>query len=444
VVLLAVGLYLIALGFVGEGMKYLGETFQRSLAIIFALVAGLGFLTILLSETIKRKIAVFLNRNFYRDKFDYRSQWLLFTARLSTAKSGEGLLAGILSGYCETFGMGCGALFLGNNAADNYSLAAGIETNPASRSFSLNDALVAEMLENRRVINVNDLPLRHGNEMDDYLTGNEGSFVVPLFLDDRLEGFILLGRPLNKHETYGIEDYDLMMTLASQTSSAILNLRLSDQLAQAKEMEVLGKVSAFVVHDLKNLVYTISLILDNARDFIAEPEFQHDMLASLDNTVAKMKTLIAKLKYLPEKKGLQKEPADLLQLVRETAATITGVTVNVEGDPVVAMVDRDEIHKVTLNLLVNAVDATDTKGPVRVEVGGDKNIFIRVSDEGCGIPEEYLRHHLFSPFKSTKKSGLGIGLYQCKQIVEAHDGSIEVESTVGRGTVFTVRLPGVS
>lgn len=441
VALFAVGLYLIGLGVMGEGMRYFGESFQRSMAMAIAFAAGIGILTLLLSEQVKRRITGAIDKTFYQNKYDYRTQWLQFTDRLSSARTGDELLTGILSGYCETFGMGCGALFLGDNSLDGFSPAARVEMAPIKFSFSRSDSLVLSMLERKWVVNMLENPAEPGPVQEDFLKINRITLAVPLFLNDLLDGFILLGRPLNRNETYHLEDYDLMKTLAHQASSAILNLRLSDQLAEAKEMEALGKVSAFVIHDLKNLVHTLSLVLDNARDYLAEPEFQQDMLDSLGNTVAKMKTLIAKLKYLPEKSGLRKEPADLLRLVEEAARSVTGAEVQVSGSAMIAGVDREEIQKVALNLLLNAVEATEGNGAVMVEVGGAGEAFIRVTDEGCGIPEEFLRRHLFSPFQSTKKNGLGIGLYQCRQIVEAHGGRIEVESKVGRGSVFTVWLP---
>ncbi|KAF0221820.1 MAG: integral membrane sensor signal transduction histidine [Geobacteraceae bacterium] len=441
VVMFAIGLYLIGLGLIGEGMKYFGESFQRSMVMAIAFVAGIGLLVGLLSETVKRKVKVFLYKNFYQNKYDYRNQWLQFTDRLSSSKTGGELLTSILSGYCETFGMGCGALFLNDNDRDGYYLAARLEIEPATTFFNRNDSVIEYMIERKWVVNVCEGIPATGTKMGEFFRINAVSFVIPLFLNDVMDGFIMLGKPLNRDETYNFEDYDLMKTFARQASSAILNLHLSDQLAQAREMEAIGRVSSFVIHDLKNLVYTVSLIVDNARDYIAEPEFQQDMLESLSNTVAKMKTLISRLKTLPEKNALQKESADLLQLVTDTAALVKGAEIRVTGSPVIAEVDQDELQKVALNLLLNAVDATGGEGPVTVEVGGGDQAFIRVRDEGCGISDDFLRRHLFTPFKTTKKKGMGIGLYQCKQIVEAHGGKIEVLSEVGKGAVFTVWVP---
>jgi putative PEP-CTERM system histidine kinase len=197
-----------------------------------------------------------------------------------------------------------------------------------------------------------------------------------------------------------------------------------------------------MIHDLKNHVHTLSLVLGNAKEHISDPEFQQDMLVSLKNTTARMKTLISRFKELPRKASLRPEPADLLQMASQVASGIAGQEIRISGLPVHARVDLEQFPKVLTNLMLNAVDATQGKGPVTVEVGStDNGVFIRFEDKGCGIPEDFFSQHLFSPFKTSKKSGLGIGLYHSRQIVEAHDGRIEAISEEGKGSVFTVWLP---
>jgi len=251
----------------------------------------------------------------------------------------------------------------------------------------------------------------------------------------------MLGRPLNKNETYNYEDFDLMKTLAKQAASALLNLRLSEQLTRSREMAAMGRVSTFVMHDLKNLVSALSLMVDNGKEYINVPEFQDDLLDSLGNTVTKMNNLISRLKQLPEKLSLQRTPVDLLKLANETALMVKGGKLQVSGEQVIADVDREEIQKVALNLILNAFEATVGEDPVEVEVGLAESPFLVVKDKGCGISEDFLLNSLFTPFKSTKKKGLGIGLYQCKKIIEAHGGKIEVMSELNKGSVFTVWLP---
>jgi len=442
VVLLTVGVYLIGLGLMGEGMKYFGNGIQRTMAITVAFLAGLGLIVTILSETVRRKIRVLIQKNFFRNNYDYRNQWLQYTDRLSSSKTGEELLRSIVMGFCDTFGMGCGVLFLLDYERETYHQAAGIGIDNATLSFREKDTAIEFIANGKWVATPRQGNPEIGDEgQKSFFKANVISFAIPLFMNDKMGGFILLGRPLNRDESYNYEDFDLMKTLARQASSALLNLRLSDQLARSREMAAMGKVSTFVMHDLKNLGSALSLMLDNAQEYIADPEFQKDLLVALGNSVTKMNSLISRLRYLPEKVSLQRAPVDLLQLAYDTALLVKGSNFLVTGAPVIAEVDRDEFQKVALNLMLNAIEATDGKHPVTVEVGVDQVPFFRVKDDGCGIPDNFLRINLFTPFKSTKKTGLGIGLYQCKKIVEAHGGKIEVMSELDKGSEFTVWLP---
>lgn len=440
-VLLAIGIYLIFIGVIGEGLRYFGEAFHRSALVMVSFLAAVGLLLVILSDKAKRKLILFVTRNFYQNKYDYRSKWLEFTERLSSAQSNQQVLMAILSVYCDTFGMGSAALFLSDSDRKNYFSAASMELDVGSLSFAADSPLVTGLNRERAVVNLRE---GHGDfDLDQAeLRHSLGlCFLIPLAGNHHLDGFIMLGSQINPDEQYTYEDYDLMQTLAQQAASALLNLRLTDELALAKEMEALGRIAAFIIHDLKNLVYTVSLTLDNARTYISDAEFQQDMLETLGNTVSKMNTLISRLNTIPDKKGHPREQTDLLRLVRETVLLVRRCEITIVGAPVTVIVDRQEFQKVLLNLLLNAVEATEGKGPVSVEVGAKESAFVTVVDGGCGISEEFIRTKLFTPFQTTKKSGLGIGLYQCKQIVESHNGRIDVCSTVGSGTAFTVLLP---
>ena len=107
--------------------------------------------------------------------------------------------------------------------------------------------------------------------------------------------------------------------------------------------------------------------------------------------------------------------------------------------------DKEEISKVVINLIMNAFDVTDKHGEVRINVGEENGMaFVKVSDNGCGMSPEFIEKRLFRPFQTTKKKGLGIGLYQCKSVIEAHSGSLKVVSQEGKGTDFFIYLPMVS
>ena len=441
VVLLVIGLYLMGLGLTGEGMKHFGAGFQQVFMIILCLAVGLGILVVLLSETAKRKLRILIHKNFYQNKYDYQNQWLQFTDRLSSSMTGDDLLTSIVSGFCDTFGMRSGALLLLDQDRGIYRQSAEIGIQSGTITFKSGDAAITYLVDHKWVADLREGRPEFDEEQTSFFKANDLSFLIPLFIKDRIDGFIILGKPLNNDETYNYEDFDLMKTLARQASSTLLNLRLSDQLASAREMEAIGKVSAFVLHDLKNHVSAISLMLENAKEFMAVREFQDEMLVSLGKTVAKMNILITRLKHLPEKISLERTPVDLLKLAHETASLVLGGEIHVSGSPVIAEVDQNEFQKVALNLMINAAEASEGKSPVTVEVGGDGAAFFRVRDEGCGISDSFLHNHMFTPFMTTKSKGLGIGLYQCKQIVEAHGGRIEVISEISKGSQFTVWLP---
>ncbi len=441
-VLFAVGIYFIGFGLAGEGMKYFGDGFQRTLVLSAIFMAGLGLLVILLSETVKRKATVFIHKNFYQNKYDYRTQWHQFTDRLSASQTSADLLRSIVSEFCDTFGMGTGALFILNQERDTYQQMIGVAMDADAISFGVNDPAITSLAGSTNIVDLrDDVTTAETCQNCAFFREKDACFIIPLYMNEGVDGFILLGKPFNTNEIYGCEDFDLMRTIAKQASSALLNLRLSDQLACSRELAAIGKVSTFVMHDLKNLVTAVSLLLENAQEHITSPAFQNDLLMSLGNTVIKMKTIISRLKNLPEKNSLQLTPVDLLQMAHDTAALVNGRTLQVTGTSVIAEVDREELQKVALNLMLNAVEATDGRAPVTVEVGEEETPFFRVKDEGCGIPAAFIQHILFTPFNSTKKTGLGIGLYQSKQIVEAHGGTIEVVSTIDKGSEFTVWLP---
>jgi hypothetical protein len=106
------------------------------------------------------------------------------------------------------------------------------------------------------------------------------------------------------------------------------------------------------------------------------------------------------------------------------------------------LLDKEQITKVVTNLVLNASEAISQAGEIRIETSQNNGwAVLLVADNGCGMTPEFMSRALFRPFQTTKKKGLGIGMFQSKMIVEAHGGRIEVESEVQKGTTFRVLLP---
>jgi len=443
-VVLAVGCYLLVLGGAGEGLRYFGVQNQRLFYIGFAVFCGLVLALVLLSEKNRRKLRVFLHKHFYRHKYDYRNEWLLFTSQLSAADDMSKLQNAILESYCGTFGRRGAALYLRDVESGTYLHKASLNLDFPESGFPNGHPLVSYFNETDRVFNADD---KHPSQFDCVKRQFEPFLVqlcVPLQYEGDLEGFILLGESLHPDEKIDFEDYDLMKVLASQATSMLLSLKLSAQLSTAQEMVAIGKVSTFVIHDLKNHASNLTLIVNNARDHMDNPDFQRDMLETLDETIGKINILISRLKNIREKKDLNTRPCDLAEVVRRGAKTSGRNPEVIERAVVNTNIDATEIEKVVHNLVINAYEAGSANDSVKINIGMDEFAFFEVIDQGNGMSEDFIRNRLFQPFQTTKQKGFGIGLYQCRQIVEAHGGRIEVTSTVGEGTTFKVKLPAAT
>jgi hypothetical protein len=238
-------------------------------------------------------------------------------------------------------------------------------------------------------------------------------------------------------------------------AAALWFARQAEQLAETRQLESLHRLSSFVLHDIKNHVSGLSLVVDNARRHMANPEFQRDALAVVERTVRNLRDLMDQVSGVARSTEVRSEPCDLQDLFEEAAAASglslagsSGARLHVScavHDPV--PLDRRLMLRVLVNLLTNAREALPGgAGEITlsgtVETAADPGcVVVAVHDNGRGMSEEFVHNHLFRPFATTKPSGLGVGLAQCRGIVEAHGGSIQVESRPGRGTTFRVMLP---
>jgi len=442
--LLAVALYLLFLALLGEGVRLLRLWDSQYVTLFIAVVSGLFFVLVLLSEELRRRFRVFVSKHFFAHKHDYREEWLRFTGALAACRTEEDARSAILEHYQQAFGVQSAALYL--PARDGrLELVAVRGMGGQPRDFAPSAGLRAYLVEQERVWMPGDEEYTATEEESAFTASPAVWVVVPLVTNGALQGAVTLGPQLVR-ERLTYEDFDLMKTLARQASWTLVNHRLAGELAEAREMSAIGKVSSFIVHDLKNLAYSVTLVLDNAEQYLGEPEFQRDMVRSLRATVAKMNALIVKLRTFPRKQALATGPVDLGALAAETVEEVRrlrpGVRVECDLGEVRLAADAAELRKVVLNLLLNACDAQFNRGVVRVSGAADQGeAVLRVADEGTGMTEEFMRTGLFQPFRTTKDGGLGIGLYQSRQIVEAHGGRIAVASEPGKGTTFTVSLP---
>lgn len=441
VVILAMGFYLVVLGLFGAGIRYINFVGHRVFFVSLAVALGVFFVIILLSGRIRRCIRVFLHKNFYQHKYDYRKEWSEFTAKLESAKSRETLEQGILDFFADTFFLQGAALFLRDQESGQYYCSASFENKIRTLPLTADHPLLAKMCDCDWVVELNegDAALLKGDWAQ--LSQMKCSFLVPLRFEQSLEGFIALGSRNYAKEALTYEDFDLMKILAHQTISVLLSRKLYTDLLVANEMAVIGRVSTFVIHDLKNLVSGLAMVVDNSRDYIDDPEFRVDMFETLENTVENMKGMISRLQNVKQQPQLEMNNIDLFEVAKSAINSCGNGEVVLSGDTVQIRGDKSEVRGVLLNLLHNAREASAVGQPIAVEVGRNGLAFVRVADSGKGMSADFIEHRLFKPFETTKKQGVGIGLYQCQQIIKAHGGRIDVQSSRGKGSIFTVWLP---
>jgi signal transduction histidine kinase len=210
-----------------------------------------------------------------------------------------------------------------------------------------------------------------------------------------------------------------------------------------------------VLHDIKNHVSGLSLVVENARRHLANPEFQRDAMAVVERTVSSLRELMGHVAGVTRPPEARPEACAVVDLLEDAAVTsgLSGggreglrFTSRCDLDAPVR-IDRRLTHRVLVNLLTNAREAVTESGEIHLgaaleKVSGDRGVLVfTVRDSGRGMSEEYVRNGLFRPFASTKPGGLGVGLSQVRAIVESQGGGITVESQPGRGTTFCVRLP---
>lgn len=446
--LLVFGLYLVALGALGGGIRYLDLRHEDEARTFVFIVSGIILLLLLFSEQVRRRIKVFVNKHFYAQKYDYRHEWLGFSERLALCRGAREVNDVIVQAYSRVFGVEGTALYIHDRKGPRLALAASEREAELPAEFAPSDELRRYFLERNRVLNTLDTEYSPSPAERQFLQSAGAWLVVPIASPGFLEGAVLFRQRLVREELT-FEDFDMMRTLARQAGLSLMSARLSEELAEAGEMAAIAKVSSFVVHDLKNVAYTFSLMLENAEQYIGEPEFQRDLLTSIKGSVEKMNAIIGKLKLLPRREALRSEHFDLGAVAEESVRQFEGLKVGVSlvcdareagtrGDPA-------EAGKVALNLILNAAQAVGESGEIRVSTACSEGMsFLRVQDTGGGMSDYFVKNHLFKPFRTTKEGGLGIGLYQCSQIAAAHGGRIEVASQMGKGSTFTVYFPADS
>jgi putative PEP-CTERM system histidine kinase len=267
--------------------------------------------------------------------------------------------------------------------------------------------------------------------------------VVPLIQHRKLFGFVVLALPRSKVKL-NWEVSDLLKVAGNQAASYLAQHEAANALMVARQFESFNRMSTFVVHDLKNLVSQLSLLLSNAEKHKQNPEFQQDMVETVYLSVQKMKRLLEKLSGSDSaEKPVPLSIAPLLQeAVKSKSIAEPKPVLEVQDANLTVYANSSRLERVVGHLIQNAIEATARDGLVHIRLQKEQDFaIVEIKDSGHGMSEEFIREKLFRPFVSTKSAGMGIGVFESKEYVSELGGTLEVTSSESDGTVFRILLP---
>ena len=449
-VLLGSGLYLILMSLAGFYIRDYGGNWGGIAQIIFIFLAVLLLLVLFVSGKARAIAKVYFNKHFFHYRYDYRDEWIKLSktiAQLDSINELSGFIIKTLSDLADSSG---GGLWLKNEQGDFYLAEESNLGFYPPQLVKADQSLIQFMLKKQWIIDFvefSNYPKAY-NEVDLsqwQAEQNNISLIIPLFRQNDLVAFVALTKA-KVHKQLIWEDHDLLKTVGMQLTNALALSHASDALSRSRQFEAYNRLSAYLVHDLKNLVAQISLIVKNAEKHKYNPEFIDDSIETLKNVVYKIEHLLNQLKK-GQVKTDNKIIVNLAEVIKDVAIQQAGnkpaLQLTSNQDKIEVLGEKEKITAILGHLVQNAQEATAENGSVSLELSKDENqAIIKVIDNGSGMDNKFIAERLFKPFDTTKgNAGMGIGVYEAHDYIVKQSGSCDVESKLGVGTTFTIKLP---
>jgi putative PEP-CTERM system histidine kinase len=438
----ASGCFLLAVALVGMLLRGFGGDWGLvlQLAMLFGSIVVLA--TVLSSGNIRRRLKFLISRNFFTHRYDYRVEWLKFIELVSEPKHGEELPVRIIRALAEFVDSPAGVLWSLSRGIGYCPTAAWKLPLPGDAKLANDDPFVDGFRDGgwiqERASEATDEPWPFASD--------NAWLAVPLSHRREIVGFVLLDRA-NHTVSLNWEAFDLLRATGRQAASYLAEERSTRVLRDTELLTQYSKRFAFVVHDIKNLASQLNLIVSNAKRYIDDPEFQRDMLQTVEDSVARMNNLLSQLKAddVPRAPRLLNPSVVIGAVAAEFAGGRVAVEIRNDTGPCAVAIDPDRLRSALTHLLQNAIEASYPIGRVLISsrrLGAQ--LLIEVIDKGPGMDDAFIRNELFMPFRSTKSGGYGIGAFQTRELIRMAGGDLEVISGKGFGTTMRIILPLVA
>jgi putative PEP-CTERM system histidine kinase len=429
-----------------------GGTWGNALQVAFLCGAAGVLGLLLLSESPLRRLRVFISTHFYRNKYDYRVEWMRFVQTLSLPDETD-IHRTVVRAVAQIFGSSGGLLVLKDDDTRRFVLRATwpefYEGEIECGALDAQDSLPVFLRQRQWVIDLHEFrqnPQLYGALVIPSWLDTRGDWrvIAPLLVGTELLGFLILRSP-PEPLSMNFEDRDLLKTVGRNVAVQLAQHRADEKLSQSRQFDAYNRFAAFVMHDLKNSVAQLQLLVANAARHRNNPVFVDDAIGTIHNTAERMTRLIEQLQGR-DMQGMARQ-VDVTAIARAAVARSTArkpeVLLQAAERELPVIADPERLGAVIDHVIRNAQEATPASAAVALHVDavGDE-VHIHVIDEGAGMDAEFVRHRLFRPFDSTKGSkGMGIGAYQTREYARGLGGDVEVQSTPAKGTDFCIRLP---
>jgi putative PEP-CTERM system histidine kinase len=414
---------------------------------VFLCAAGLILIVLLFSGLIRARIRVWLSKNFFSYKFDYRLEWSQFTEMLASGSNSvpENIIRAVANLAHSTAGVLWSRTEDGRfNIASHWGMPLPyphIDLSELSQWLQTYGWII-DLREWRSAPDV----YRNLHLPEALVAISRAWLIVPLLSGDRLQGILLL-RESDVGKEINWEDRDLLKLAGKQAGSHLAQFQADQALVESRQFEAFNRLSAYVIHDLKNIIAQLSLVVSNAQKHKHNPEFIEDMVDTVNNSVNRMTSLLIQLRSgTRQTEQSEVDLAELLKIVLAECRLRTPIPELVLADGKFTLTcSWERLQTVFEHLVQNAQEATGKDGHVTVRLlSSHGSAVVEIEDDGIGMNEHFVQHRLFKPFDSTKGlTGMGIGAFESREFIRSLGGNINVQSKPGQGSVFRVSIPCV-
>jgi len=445
--LIVAGVFLFTMAATAYYVRMFGGSWGMILQVSLLIGASVGFILVFASAEWRASLRVFINKHFFMHKYDYRTEWLNLINILSQPSSDKDEKEIAIEAACSVFHADDAQLWLRVN--NDYHHSASTNSDTVSMPTVSGDSDFCEILASDWVFHPTG---RSRTNESNNSALPEWTFAIPsiwiiapLISQQRLVGFMILTKNEGSANLTW-EDLDVLRTVGRQLGSYLALHVAAEQLAQSKQFDTYNKLTAFIMHDLKNLIAQQALVVENAKKHKENPAFVEDAIKTIENSVTRMSTLLSKMQQRgPSSSRSLELNKILLESVNKCRSKKPSPSLRMDDRAIWVTGDRDHLVMIFSHVIKNAQEATPASGFVDVFVVADsKTAVVTVEDNGQGMNEQFIKERLFRPFDTTKSGqGMGIGVFQTREYIQNLGGDVQVESSEGLGTTFTVSIPVV-